>query len=163
MTAPAPSPAEQATIDRFGIFDEERVARGMVCELQAGHDNPHWCRQGPDDFLVWEGPAAEGKRGTCGSGYVGPRRSVIETVARAMCKVTLPVAGGYLHMNLNADQARRLAAAAVAAYRRATQDGGAEEAVDANGCPDRQHHGVDCPGDACRYAALAPQAGDGAR
>jgi hypothetical protein len=31
---------------------------------------------------------------------------------------------------------------------------------DTNGCPDQPHHGVDCPGDACRYAtAPAPKGG----
>jgi hypothetical protein len=73
VTAPAPSPAEQSVIDRFGIFAEERV---------------------------------------------------IEEVARAIYEAEMP----HTTWTIQAPHLRRIAAAAVAAYR-ATQDGGAEEAV----------------------------------
>lgn len=35
MTAPAPTPAEQAVIDRFGIFDEERVVEVVARAIYA--------------------------------------------------------------------------------------------------------------------------------
>jgi hypothetical protein len=45
MTAPAPTPAEQATIDRFGIFAEERVVEEVARALTV--PMPEW-RGGPD-------------------------------------------------------------------------------------------------------------------
>jgi len=79
MTAPAPSPAEQQTIDRFDIFAEERVveevARAIRDEAEA------------TKFLA--------------VGFEGEQRERIQQ-----------------------QRFRRLAAAAVAAYR--AQDGGAE-------------------------------------
>jgi hypothetical protein len=113
VNAPAPTPAEQSEIDRFGIFAEERVVEEVARAIQANKESfpPPW-----------------------------------ETLT-----------------DLTQGMYRRLAVAAVAAYR-ATQDGGAEAvladdefrsfAAAINEARGRELIPLDEP-------ALAPQAADG--